>query len=504
MSSGAPAPRSKVAARVALIRARSGISPLAILLLPVGLMAYAFFAQAAELIGQSITAVVMLSVLAGLCGAGMLLRPSADRLELFRVFSFYYLMAFCIAPLFEPAISMYVLEEPRPALLERTAALALFAFVSIGLGYHLPLYRTPPKLVLTRHDEYNAPLAIGVGLALFVIGAISFVALFVLAGGSAVILEGQGGLARTEFSFGLGWYYWTSLFMLPGGVVYFAAQASRTRLLAWLHAWPLVSAFALLMLLQGRHRAMGPILLMFAVSHYLIRRIRLTRLAVYAVAGLAFAIVMSTARSPSFRGTFATDPIGYTVAILRDFPDRGKEVLAGDIGRVDEVMIIIDHVPDLMPYDWGWSLTIPLNPFRRLVLGPRSEAPAIGNRLYLIARPDMRTSLYTTGFLPSIVGEMRANFPFLVCFFPFLLFGMLLRYVYQRLILEGADFLAVAAYVLLGFHLSNTTINAFGQNSFEMLVVALPVLIVRKVARRRSRVGTRPPALPEPVPSPRA
>lgn len=503
MSGPSHAPRRGVAARVALIRARSGINPLAVLLIPILLLGYAFAAQGAELLGQSTIAVTLLTALAALCGAGMLLRPSADRLELFRVFSFYYLMAFCIAPLFEPAVSMYVLEEPRPSLLDRTAALALFAYISIAIGYHLPLYKTPPALVLARHEEYNAPLAMAVGLALFVIGALSFVALFVLAGGSAVILEGQGGLARTEFSFGLGWYYWASLFMLPGGVLYFAAQASRTRVLAWVHAWPLVSAFALLMLLQGRHRAMGPILMAVAVSHYLIRRIRLPRLALYATLGLAFAIVMSTARSPSFRGTFATDPIGYTLAILENFPERGKEVLAGDIGRVDEVMIVVDHVPDLMPYDWGWSLTIPLNPIRRIVLGPRSEAPAIGNRLYLIARPDMRKSLYTTGFLPSVVGEMRANFPFLVCFFPFLLLGMLLRFVYQRLILEGADFIAVAAYVLLGFHLANTTINAIGQNSFEMLVVALPVLVVRKLARRRGRKPAAGPILPDSVPAPR-
>lgn len=486
MSASSPAPRPKRAARIALIRARAGINPLFLVLLPVGALAYAYFAQASDLIGQSLSAVAILTALAMLCAAGVVLRPTSDRLELFRVFSFYYLMAFCVGPLFEPAVSLYVLDEPRPSLLERTAALALFAYVCIAIGYHAPFYRRAPKVVMARHDEYNAQVATVIGLALFVIGAVSFVALFVFAGGAAVILRGEGALARTEFSFGLGWYYWTSLFMLPGGAVYFAAQASRRRLFASLHAWPLLTAFALLLLLQGRHRAMGPILLAFAVSHYLIRRIRLTRLAVYATIGMAFAIIVSSARSPTMRGTFATDPIRFSAILLGNFPDHAKHVLSGDIGRIDEIMVVIDHVPDRMPYDYGSSLTIWLNPVRRLIWGVGSETQPIGSRLYNISRPDMRNSPYRTGFLPSIVGEMRANFPSILCFFPYLVYGLALRFVYQRLIIQSADFLSIAAYAILTFHLCNMVIGTFAQSFFEIMVILTPILVTRAVARRRS------------------
>lgn len=491
MSASAPTPRSKRSARIALVRARTGLDPLSVLLLPVVGIAYAYFASTAELLGQSGVAVAMLTTLAVLCFAGMTLRPTADRLELFRVFSFYFLMAFCVAPLFEPAISLYRFEEPKPALLERSSAFALFAYLCVAVGYHLPIFRRTAKVVEPRHDEYNAGLASAIGLALFAIGAISFLVLFVAAGGAAVILRGEGGVHRTEFAFGgLGWFYWASLFMLPGGAVYFAAQASRSRLIGWIHAWPLISAFVLLLLLQGRHRAIAPVMVAFAVSHYLIRRIRLVRLALYGTVGVALAIVMSAARQPGMRGTFTRDPILFTTAVLSNFGDGAREVMSGDIGRLDELMLVIDHVPDRMPYDYGWSLTIPLNPIRRRIYGAdyeAHEAPMVGERLYLISRPDMRGAAYRTGFLPSIVGEMRANFPSVACFFPFLLFGMALRYVYQRLVLVGASFLSIAAYAIIGLFLCNTVIGTIGQSLFEILVVALPVFVVMRITRRSRR-----------------
>jgi hypothetical protein len=464
-----------------------GINPLLIPLIMVATLAYAYLAQAADLLGQSITAVILLTVLTTLCSAGILLRPTTDRLEIFRVFSFCYLIVFCIAPLAEPAFSLYVLDEPRPALLERTALLALFAYLRIAPGYHLPLHRSRPRVVMTRHDAYKVPLAATFGLVAWGIGAVAFLTLFIFAGGAAVILQGEGGLARTEFSFGLGWYYWLSLFMVPGGAIYFAAQTSRRGPLPWLHAWPLVATSLLLMLLQGRHRAMGPIFVMLFVSHYLIGRIRLPRLALLAVAGMAFSVVVGTARSPTFRSTFATDPIGFSAAILRNFPEEARAELAGGIGRIDEIMIIVDHVPDRMPYDWGYSLMIPLNPFFRLAGRMDLQVPSVGERLYVISRPDTAGSLYRTGFLPSIVGEMRANFPALLCFFPYLIYGLVMRFVYERAVIQGAHFLAVAGYGILLFHLCNMVIGTFGQALFEITVVFMPVLLCHLVTRRRVR-----------------
>ena len=494
--------RQAAAGRIALIRARTGLNPLLLLFPVVGGILYAYFAQAAELVGQSGVAVALLTTLFVLCAFSIAIRPTADRLELFRVFSFYYLVTFCIAPLFEPAISLYRYDDPKPQLVERASALALFAYVCIAVGYHLPLYRRAPKVVLTRHDEYDVSRATAISLLLFGIGVVSFLAMFVLAGGSAVIIEGEGEVHRTEFSFGLGWYYWASLFMIPAGAVYFAAQASRRRRLSWIHGWPLVSAFLLLLLLQGRHRAIGPVLVMFFVSHYMVHRLRLPRLAVYALVGIVFSIVMGVARSTAYRSTFAANPIAFSQAVLQDFPDRVAELLSGDIGRIDEVMIVIDHVPDRMPYDWGSSLTIPLNPFRRLIWGVGSEAQPIGTRLYDISRPDMRNAKVRTGFLPSIVGEMRANFPSIFCLAPFLLFGMALRFVYQRLILRNSDFLSVAAYAVLTFHFCNMTFGTIGQSLFEIGVVVAPILLIRALSRRRIRRAPQPGITDAAAPSP--
>jgi hypothetical protein len=487
MSESAAPTQAEPTRRLALIRARTGVDPRYMMLIPIAALAYAYLAMRSELLGQSLVAVALLTVLGTLCSAGFLLRPTSDRLDLFRVFSFYYLIVFCVGALAEPALTRYVHDDPKPVLLVQSAGLALFAYICMAIGYHLPLFRSAPRVVLTRHDEYNRNLAAAAGLALFGVGTVAFVAMFFLAGGAAVILRGEGALARTEFSFGLGWYYWASLWMVPGGALYFAAMASRGRALAWVHGWPLVTAFLLLMLLQGRHRAMGPILVMFAVSHYLIRRIRLPRMAFYAIAGMALAVVMNTARSPTLRGTFAADPIGFTAAVLRDFPERAMDELAGGIARLDELMIVVDHVPDRMPYDLGHSLTLPLNPFVRLAGRPDLQARAVGERLYKIARPDMAGSGYRTGFLPSIVGEMRANFPSILCIFPFVLFGAALRLVYQRLIVQRSDFISIAAYAILGLFLCNSVFGAIAQSLFELVVVVSPIFFVRYLSHRSAR-----------------
>lgn len=496
--------RTRVAARRALIRARTGLDPVPILLLPIGVIVYAYYAQGAELLGQSTLAVAISCVLATLCSAGMLIRPTADRLELFRVFSFWYLMAFCIGPIFEPAITFFRFDDPKPLLLERVTALALASYVAVAIGYHLPLYRTTPKLVLARHDEYDARLASMIGLALWAVGTAAFVALFVFAGGAAVILRGEGGLQRTEFSFGLGWWYWLMLGMVSGGAVYFAAQASRRSLFAWVHAWPLIGAFLLLLLLQGRHRAIMPIMVMLAISNYLIRPIRLPRLLVYGTVGLALAIVMNVARSPAFRGTFFSDPVYFTVEVLKNFEEDAKGELAGGIGRVDEVMLVVDHVPDRMPYDWGKSLTLPLNPFFRLIGRDYLQSDNIGNRLYDISRPDMRDSPYRTGILPSIVGEMRTNFPFPLCLLPMLAFGMLMRFVYQRLVLTRSDFVSIAAYAIIGLFLCNNVIDAIGQVVFELGVLVIPIFLVRRFVRRRGRRPRTNEPFRAPLPAPGA
>jgi hypothetical protein len=255
------------------------------------------------------------------------------------------------------------------------------------------------------------------------------------------------------------------------------------------HAWPLFSAFALLALLQGRHRALGPILVMLYVSNYMIRRLRLGRLVAYAVAGMAVAIVMNAWRSPAGRGSFAADPVRSTVAALENFSEASLEEMSGAIARIDEVMLVIDHVPDRMPYDRGWSLTIWLNPFRRLFSDTAPQIDNIGNRLYDISRPETLNSPYRTGILPSIVGEMRANFPAWLCFFPYLLYGLAMRLVYQRLILQRADFISVAIYAILLFHICNMVIGTFAQDFFELLVVVVPLFVCRALARRRPRAA---------------
>jgi hypothetical protein len=473
------APRPPSVTRTLLERVRAGkrlrYAPI-LLLVAVAHPTATFLSDG--LVAHSVPGTLVLTLLTVLTLGTVLMRPTTDYFELFRAMSFYYFLAFGVAPVVVPDDLPWVYYTPKSKLVLQAALLSLFAWLSMAVGYHLPFFRRIPRRVDLAQHSIQSSRAAFLGLALFAVGVVGFVVLFISAGGAAVIIEGQGGRARNEFTVGLGWFFWFTLFMLPGGACYFAARAGANPRRAIIHAWPLVVAFLCLLLLQGRHRALGPMIMAFVISNYLVRRTRLSRLILVGVIGLTLSIVVGVVRSPSLRPLFAADPIGVTIMIFEDYPERVRNILTVDMSRIAEIMIVIDNVPERTPYRWGNSLLIPTSPFLRLAGLHRYQPENVGYDLYELARPGEQR-LVRTGFLPSIVGEMRANFPWWLCVVPYMLYGVLLRVIYTSLIVRRGDALAVAGYALLGLAFSNMVIGTFAQNLFEHMVVFLPVLAIR-------------------------
>lgn len=492
-----PKPRPVANREFLVERARGPIPFQYFPLILIGAAVYAALAWLAPMSGKSDGAVVLLTLLFALTTGVIFMSPNRDRLDLFRAMTAFYFLSFCIGILFELEDSVYYVRKPHAELLLNASALALFAYVMALAGYNLPLFSKIPEQIRARHERMDTQRVAMLGLLLWGTGVFFFFVLFVSAGGAAVILGGEGGVRRVDFSKGIGVIWWGMLWMTPGGVLYFAAGAVRRTKRKWLAAWPLVIEFFLLLTLQGRHRALGPLIMAMVISHYLIRPVRIQRLVVYGLVGALLSIAMAEFRSPAFRAELARNPAALVEKISTEFEEHVRGLMIGDIGRLYMTSVVIDQVPAVRPYDWGRTLTVFLNPVYRLVGLGHLQAEAIGKEGYRYSRPEQNFEfLDHSGFLPSIVGEMRWNFPWFVCTLPFLLYGIGMRAIYQRLLVRNGDFASVAIYSVLGLYVAEMSFQTFAQNLFELGNVVIPAILVSKLCRRR-RVGNW-----EPVPAP--
>lgn len=489
-SSWEPMPRPVAQREFLVEHARASIPFQYLPLILIGATVYAVLAWLAPMSSKSDGAVVLLTLLFILTTGVLFLSPNRDRLDLFRATTAFYFLAFCIGILFEFEDSIYYVRRPHAELLLNASALALFAYVVMLAGYYLPLFSRIPAQIRARHEQMDPQRVAMLGLLLWCTGFLFFWIFFASAGGVAVILGGAGGLGRTDFSKGIGILWWPLLWMTPGGVLYFAARAVTRPTRKWVAAWPLVIEFFLLLMLQGRHRALGPLLMAMIVSHYLIRPVRIKRLVVYGSLAAVLSIGVAEFRSPAFRTDFVRNPAVFFEKLSSGFEDHARGLMVADIGRLYMTSVVIDQVPEVRPYDWGRSLTIFLNPLYRIVGLGHLQVEPIGKEGYRHSRPEQNFEFFDhSGFLPSIVGEMRWNFPWYVCTLPFLLYGVLMRVIYQRLLVQNGDFTSVAIYAVLGLYVAEMSFQTFAQNLFELANVAVPAILVSKLSRRR-RVGT--------------
>lgn len=453
----------------------------------IGAAVYAGLAWLAPLTSMSDGAVVILTILFALTTGFIVMSPNHDKLDLFRAMSAFYVVAFCVGILFELADPVWYLARPLDELLLSAAALALVAYLLMMVGYHLPFFSAIPAQIRARHERTDPSRVVPLALLFWGTGFVFFWIFFAAAGGAAVILQGEGGVARAEFGQGIGILVWPTLWMTPGGALYFAASAVTRKRRKWLGAWPLVVEFFLLLLLQGRHRALGPLIMAMIISHYLIRPLRIRRFAAYVLIGGLLSMVIGEARRPAFRADFARNPAILVEKIVMDAEEHARGLMTGDMGRLMMTMIVIDKVPNDRPYAWGHTLLISLNPVFRLFGLYGLQPEAVGKEAYRYARPELVFDTYrNSGFLPSIVGEMRWNFPWYICMFPYLLYGISLRAIYQRLIVRNGDFASVAIYAILGLYVAEMIIGTFAQNLFELLDVVLPAILISALARRRT------------------
>jgi hypothetical protein len=464
------------------VQTRIGRRPVPVLLFPmvaVASVVYALLASLNPVINQSFVAVFLLALLFLIVSSFIVLNVNGDALDPFRLMSVYYLMCFCISPLFvvDP---IWHFSAPLGPLAAKSALFLTVGYLMTAAGYYLPVFRPIPPVIQIGALRANAGFLKLLALALFTVGQLCLLIVFVRAGGVGTIISGDE--SRNLFLKGLGLFFWPALFSFSGGVLYFAAQAKPNRRFTWVHGWPLWITAASWIIFQSRMKVLNLLVMGLLVSHYLVRPIRVARVGLYGALGFSFAVAVGYVRNPDVRYLLVANPSAVLSGLGDHFWEFSQAVLIGSFSRLRQIMLILDKVPSWMPHDWGASFFMVFNPVLRLVGMGENQVPGIGPRLFKLAHPELPGEL-ETGYLSSLPGEFLVNFPFYFAIFLFPFYGIALRVVYSRLILRNADPTSVALYAILLLALVNMIFASAGQNLFELLVLWLPPLVAIRLAQ---------------------
>ena len=442
-------------------------------------------------LGKSPLAILILTLLLILIGLRLTLSRNPDIFEPIKVIGFYFAVIFVLAPLGTSTLQ-WQYTRPFHEILPSAASFALAAFVAVLIGYESAKFVSKSATSTLDRESLPVPgnrVLRAAGLAFFAVGFVGYLILFIRAGGLATILFSDTN--RTEFFLDFGYLFWFASFMFPGAVLLFAGMTRRDGIAAYGRYFPAAIVFVLFILLQGRSRSLNALVLVAFASHYLIREIKITQLARWGVVLTSVALFVGVARSGSVRSYAISEPLAIVGSILSNLPEMLSGFLVNDISRLRQIAIIIDKVPDLQPYDWGSSLFIFLNPWIRLVGLDHLTIEPIGTRLFHLALPHLPHT--NTGLLPSMPGEMLFNFPWYLAIFPFILYGLFLRIMYERLILADPTLTSVALYSTLMTWTAQFLLSAVGKSIFEMMIWIAPLILAGLLAGAARRPNRNPP-----------
>jgi hypothetical protein len=463
---------------------------------------YAFLAWQHPILGRSPVAVLFLTLVLVVCLLLVFARQDADALHPLRLIGAVFLLTYCVSPLLRTEIDWFFRTD-RAVLLDQAASFVFFALIFLVLGYSLPLFPRAPASRPPTSTSGSQPIVRYYALALFGLGLLAYGLLVVQAGG----LEGMiaSDTNRVDFAKGVGYLLFASYFMFSGGALYFASSATAGTGRAWLRAWPIALAFVLFLLLQNRSRSVQCLVIFLVIWHYQVGRLRLARLVPFGAALAAFLIFIGYARHPRIRPFLLTDPMYVVRDAWRNFGELGEEFFGSSLNRLQQVMLALDNWPERASYEWGASLLAAFNPIVRLVGLDALQYKSLGNEFFQLAHPEIVADVQT-GFHPSLLGELLANFPWYLALFAAAGFGLFLRFLYSTLVVNRRSFVALAAYAAIIFRVVDMVIVGVGQLIFQILVVLLPILLVLPLARGgRARAASSPDrALGEGLPQARA
>ncbi len=312
-----------------------------------------------------------------------------------------------------PIYQYFPWPESRIDYLDLALVYAIVGTIFLIIGYFGVPIASKKKPIIERCADWNGA---GVGLftaAFFIIGIAALVMVVKSAGGIIqyfIMLPSRG-----EIFEGKGYYYLLAQWPNAGLLLVYTHLLSKGKRSK--SFWALFALAVLLSASQGGRAGILKIILsMIVISHYVVRRMNFKRLAPV----LALAIIIILAGNFLRLQSQRYDNAG--------FWDRLYS--RGDFDVVDTFMVTLKNVPDVVPYQLGMTyIAVLTGPIPRSVF-PTKPYGAAGVYTSILF-PEFWDAKNT--FSPGILSELYMNFGSLGIIIGMMVYGALLRMIYEKL-----------------------------------------------------------------------
>ena len=397
-----------------------------------------------------------------------------DTLEPIKLIAFFYGMSFGLGPLLLAGEGGYQIPYLGGGWVRLLGEGSLWGL--IGLCCLLVGYYSYPILSRNRGGTTSSVLSRGArktvsifGVALLAIGAASYLLLVHQAGGLDHFITYSSGRADI-FSGAFGGFYFGTFFLISGLGAISCIHVKKHPLIIMGIAVIIGGAYSLF---QGREEAIAPIICGIISIHYGHRRLK-TRWLI-----IAGAIIILLA---SFIGYFrsAEKSEGQkTDVVIGNFGPKLqihlRKTLSQNLEQMDAFLIALRYVETSHRTLGGDTLLAWLEPIDRHILGNMIDSVKAGRFMTILVMPEHRWS--NTALSPSILGELYLNFSHQGIVVGLLLYGVIVRWLYEKVSRVDSNPLILMVYPYTIWIISKTVIDGSGL-LFRPFIIALPILVI--------------------------
>lgn len=428
---------------------------------------------------------------------------SRRRYDLFEPLSFVILAVLVGTTLKAPYLFWAVGQEPWENLLQGHAPeffLPAAAFVFVGMSFFAAGYSMKPPVLavqrfkVIRRTHWHQSRLFIVAVLLMCISLASTIQ-FVKGLGVNILSPGAIDLSSkrfiaiegSDYAGALGYYRWGASLSLLAFVLLYVRLLHAPRALGFTQLTLLVAgaliSIAFAVFTSSRTSAGIVLLVMMIITYYYSDRIQLHRVAGAAVAGIVLLVAITLLRPAD---SIRTQQESSAWQALTEVTVGGRHFM--DLTKTG---LVIDAVPDRLPYTYGATLGAWV-----VAPVPRAwwpEKPALGLGKLV---GDEVFSLDRAGVPPGFVGEMYMNFSIFGVTLGMFAAGAFMRFFYQgfkpQLVARNPN--AILLYAMIVLPCSYGLMNSdFSKTFITLLRDLIPVIITLRVIQSK-RVVLRSPA----------
>ncbi len=397
-----------------------------------------------------------------------------DTLEPIKLIAFFYGMSFGLGPLLLAGEGVYQIPYLGGSWLRLLGEGSLWGL--IGLCCLLVGYYSYPILSRNRGGTTSLILSRGArktvsifGVALLAIGAASYLVLVRQAGGLGHFITYSSGRADI-FSGAFGGFYFGTFFLISGLGAISCIHAKKHPLIIMGVAVVIGGAYSLF---QGREEAIAPIICGIISIHYGHRRLKTRWLIIAGAIIILLASFIGYFRSAEKSQSHKTD------VVIGDFGQKIqihlRKTLSQNLEQMDAFLIALRYVETTHKTLGGDTLLAWFEPIDRHILGNIIDSVQAGRFMTILVIPEHRWS--NTALSPSILGELYLNFSYQGIIVGLLLYGVIVRWLYEKVSRVDSNPLILMVYPYTIWILSKAVIDGSGL-LFRPFIIALPILVI--------------------------